>query len=121
MALLFRGRSTSFSLFRCAFIEAYPAGVIGNLSAMTGGIRNPSEPPGQFVQVLQPPQPLAVAQPVGQLTVPHDPMAQVAVQLQESVQVMLPQALVPVQPTWQARSSQPMLPHAFVPLQVIAQ
>lgn len=85
--------------------------------------------------------PVPLAQPVGQVTVPHEPVPQVAMHEQESLQstfphpplplqltvhaallqVTLSHALEPLHVTWQAASSLPQstLPHEFGALQLI--
>ncbi len=65
--------------------------------------------------------PVPAAQPVGQLTGPHEFVPQLAVHEQEVAQSTDAQALAPLQLTVHAPSAQPMLSHALLPAQVIWQ
>jgi hypothetical protein len=104
---------------------ANPEGVIGNFSLMAAAIRTLSARPSQgYEQVVQTPaamQPVPAVQPVGQLSVPQEFVAHVAVHAQESAQSTEAQALVPEQITLHAPSAHSMLSQAFVPEHVIWQ
>lgn len=89
---------------------------------MARGIRTLSARPGQgYGQVVQAPavvHPVPLEHPDGQLTVPHDPVPQVAMQEQESLQSTFPHPPLPLQLTVQAPLLQLTLSHALEPSHV---